>query len=103
MPDRHFPSGIPSCAVVDLTLIAGIPRFEQALDATLDAIVVDRTEATLESQSHPAHEWITARLDSLSLNSHGELKAQLPETQLVVSPGESTPYANVILHCGVPF
>ncbi len=46
-------SGVPSCAVVDLTLIAGIPRFEQALDAALDAIVVDRTEAALESQSTP--------------------------------------------------
>src|ERR1035437_7566462 len=57
----------------------------------------------LESRSHPAHQWIAARLDSLSLISHDELKARLPETQLVVRTGESTPYANVILHCGVPF
>ena len=83
--------------------MAGIPRFEQVLDAVMDAIVVDRAEAALESRAHPAHEWISARLDSLSLISHEELKARLPETQLVVRTGESTPYANVILHCGVSF
>jgi D-ribose pyranase len=98
-----LPFGVPGCTVVDLSLVAGIPRFEQVLDAVLDAIVVDRAEAALESRSHPAHEWIAARFDSLSLISHEELKARLPLTQLVVRTGESTPYANVILHCGVPF
>lgn len=98
-----LPYGVPGCTIVDLTLVAGIPRFEQVLDAVLDAIVVDRAEAALESQSHPAHQWIAARLGSLSLISHEELKERLPETQLVVRTGESTPYANVILHCGVPF
>jgi D-ribose pyranase len=98
-----LPYGVPGCTIIDLTLVAGIPRFEQVLDAVLDAIVVDLAEAALESRSHPAHQWIAARLDSLSLISHEELKARLPETQLVVRTGESTPYANVILHCGVPF
>ena len=98
-----LPYGVPGCTIIDLALVAGIPRFEQVLDAVLDAIVVDRAEAALESRSHPAHQWIAARLDSLSLISHEELKARLPETQLVVRTGESTPYANVILHCGVPF
>ena len=98
-----LPYGVPGCTIVDLTLVAGMPRFEQVLDAVLDAIVVDRAEAALESRSHPAHQWIAARLDSLGLISHEELKARLPETQLVVRTGESTPYANVILHCGVPF
>ncbi|HZX98601.1 MAG TPA: RbsD/FucU domain-containing protein [Dermatophilaceae bacterium] len=46
---------------------------------------------------------MAARLDTVSLISHEQLKARLPETQLVVRTGESTPYANVILHCGVPF
>jgi D-ribose pyranase len=98
-----LPYVVRGCTIVDLTLVAGIPRFEQVLDAVLDAIVVDRAEAALESQSHPAHEWIAARLDSLSLISHEELKARLPETALVVRTGECTPYANVILHCAVPF
>ena len=98
-----LPYGVPGCTIVDLALVAGIPRFEQVLEAILDSIVVDRAEAALESQSHPAHRWIAARLDNLSLISHEELKARLPETQLVVRTGESTPYANVILHCGVPF
>ena len=98
-----LPYGVPGCTIVDLAVVSGVPRFEQVLDAVLDTIVVDHAEAALESRSHPAYELITARLDSVSLISHEELKARLPETQLVVRTGESTPYANVILHCGVPF
>ena len=98
-----MPYGVPGCTVVDLALVAGIPRFEQVLDAVLDAIVVERAEAALESTSHPSHAWVAARIDNLTLISHEELKARLPQTQLVIRTGESTPFANVILHCGVPF
>ncbi len=98
-----LPYGVPGCTVVDLALVAGIPRFEQVLDAVLDAIVVERAEAALECQSHPAHPWIAGRIDNLAYISHQELKARLPQTQLVIRTGESTPFANVILHCGVPF
>ena len=98
-----LPYGVPGCTVVDLALVAGIPRFEQVLDAVLDAIVVERAEAALESTSQPAHAWVAERIDNLTLISHEELKARLPQTQLVIRTGESTPFANVILHCGVPF
>ncbi|WP_295696122.1 D-ribose pyranase [Lapillicoccus sp.] len=98
-----LPYGVRGCRIVDLALVAGIPRFEQVLDAILDVVVVERAEAALESRSHPSHGWIAARLDTLSLISHEALKSRLPQTQLVVRTGESTPYANVILHCGVPF
>lgn len=98
-----LPYGVPGCTVVDLALVAGIPRFEQVLDAVLDVIVVERAEAALEGRSQPAHEWVARRIDNLTLISHEELKARLPQTQLVVRTGESTPFANVILHCGVPF
>ena len=98
-----LPYGVPGCTVVDLALVAGIPRFEQVLDAVLDVIVVERAEAALESQLQPSHEWVTRRIDNLTLISHEDLKARLPQTQLVVRTGESTPFANVILHCGVPF
>ncbi|MEO7059339.1 MAG: D-ribose pyranase [Lapillicoccus sp.] len=98
-----LPYDVPGCTVVDLALVAGIPRFEQVLDAVLDAIVVEWAEAALESRSQPALAWITGRIDNLTFISHEELKARLPQTQLVIRTGESTPFANVILHCGVPF
>jgi D-ribose pyranase len=98
-----MPYGVPGCTVVDLALVAGIPRFEQVLDAVLDVIVVERAEAAAESKSQPALAWIAGRIDNLALISHEELKARLPQTQLVIRTGESTPFANVILHCGVPF
>ncbi len=98
-----MPYGVPGCTVVDLALVAGIPRFEQVLDAVLDVIVVERAEAAAESKSQPALAWIAGRIDNLAFISHEELKARLPQTQLVIRTGESTPFANVILHCGVPF
>lgn len=98
-----LPYDVPGCTVVDLALVAGIPRFEQVLDAVLDAVVVERAEAALESESQSAIAWITSRIDDVTLITHDELKTRLPHTQLVVRTGESTPFANVILHCGVPF
>jgi len=98
-----LPYGSPGCTVVDLAVTAGLPRFEPVLDALLAAIVVERAEAALESRDHPPFEWLSSRLPKLELISHEELKRRLPSTRLVIRTGETTPYANVILHCGVSF
>ena len=86
-----------------LSRVAGDRRVGQGRGAVLGGVVVGRAGAALESQSDPAHEWVARRIENLTLISHEELKARLPQTQLVVRTGESTPFANVILHCGVPF
>lgn len=92
--------------IVDLALVPGIPSFAAVLDAILGEIVVEGATAASEVSRSPAlaaglHE----RLDAveLTLVPHEELKRLSADARLVVRTGEATPYANVLLRCGVPF
>jgi len=38
-----------------------------------------------------------------SLVTHDEFKRLSSKSRLLIRTGEASPYANVILHCGVPF
>ncbi len=91
------PAHVP---VVDLSLVFGIPRFADVLDALLAEVVVEGV--TLATQT-PAE--IRDLLPPVPLTevSHEELKARLADLSFAVRTGETTPYANVILHSGVPF
>ena len=97
-----LPAGV---AVVDLAVRFGLPGFFDVLDAVLDEIVVE--SATVAGEVRAANpgcwEGLRARLQTVELVTHDELKARLQGVQLVVRTGEATPFANVILHCGVPF
>ena len=88
-------------------------------DAVLDALLAELCiEATTLAEELPVkspsfHDAIVERLDTLDRLSlapiarqqlsHEAFKAALPEASVIVRTGECTPYANVILHCGVPF
>jgi D-ribose pyranase len=49
------------------------------------------------------HRLLVARLQALDLVPHEALKAMVRDARLVVRTGEASPYANVVLRCGVPF
>jgi len=54
----------------------------------------------------PVAGWLSARADLLGRReslAHEQFKAALPGVAFAVRTGEQTPYANVILTCGVPF
>lgn len=89
--------------VVDLALVAGVPRFSQVLDAVLAEIVVEGSVAAQESAGTVVAEWFAERGLTPELVSHNELKLRLPEVALVVRTGEATAWANVLLRCGVAF
>jgi D-ribose pyranase len=89
--------------VIDLTLIFGIPRFEQVMDALLDEIVVEECVLADEAREKPPERWVTARIPAVTYVSHDELKARVRDAAFVVRTGETTSYANTILVCGVPF
>ena len=98
-----IPAGVP---VVDLALVPGVPTFEQVLDALLDELVVEGHTWAEEAHTLPAGAMISARAARMGTSStvpHEDLKAALPGCAFVVRSGENTPYANVILRCGVPF
>lgn len=89
--------------VVDLTLVHGVPRFTQVLDALLAEIAVEGSLAAAESSGTDVETWLRERGLTPDLLPHDDLKALLPQARLVVRTGEATPYANVVLRCGVPF
>jgi len=96
------PPGVP---VVDLAVVFGVPSFEEVLRAVSAEIVVEKAQIAVESvDRNPA---VGALVESLcgsaSVVPHEELKRRCAEARLLIRTGEATPYANVILHCGVPF
>lgn len=95
----------PGPEVVDLAFQFGVPSFEVMLSGLLDEIVVEGATAAEEvkEQNPTVYELLDSQLPELDFVPHEELKRMLPTTRLVVRTGEATPYANVVLRCGVPF
>ena len=91
--------------VVDLALRLGVPSFEDVLATLLDEIVVESAVAADEVgvRNAACHTLLMSRLSPLLLVPPEELKRTVADARLVVRSGEATPYANVILRCGVPF
>jgi D-ribose pyranase len=97
------PAHVP---VVDLALVHGFPAFEQVLDALLEELVVEGHVVADEIVGKPAEDLVDRRRERLGPVTkvpHEELKRLVSACAFVVRTGEATPYANVILRCGVPF
>lgn len=88
---------------IDLALVFGVPGFVQVLDALREDVVFEGCIAASESVGQAAGEWITERFPGVEYVSHEEFKHLVASAKVVVRSGEATPYANVILRCGVPF
>ena len=90
--------------VVDLAFRLGVPSFETVLSGLLEEIVVEGATAAEETRQNPdVARVLHDLLPDLGLVTHYELKRMTAGTKLVVRTGEATPYANVILRCGVAF
>lgn len=89
--------------VVDLAVVAGLPAFQQVLDAVLEEIVVEGALAAAECRSTLAGPWVASRIERVKYIPHEEFKKLTATAKLIVRTGEATPYANVALRCGVPF
>ena len=95
-----LPAGAP---IVDLSLILGVPRFTQVLDALLAELVIEGCTIASEAGNGVVHQWISDRHLAPDFVSHEQLKHMLPAASLVVRTGEATPFANIALRCGVAF
>ncbi|MSS44693.1 D-ribose pyranase [Cutibacterium sp. WCA-380-WT-3A] len=89
--------------VIDLALVLGVPRFQEVFDAILDEVVVDGATIATEAINHEPEQWVRSRIEEVDAVSHEDLKRLLPSVSFVVRTGETTPYSNVVVHCGVPF
>lgn len=89
---------------IDLGWARGEPRMLPVLGAVMAELVVER--AVVATETHDAFlELMQERLDGVPVEfiTHDELKASCADARAVVRTGEATPFANVILHAGVPF
>lgn len=109
-----IPRDIP---VVDLSLVFGVPRFQDVLNAVLAEVVVEGATIADQTTDEVAG-WITQAIKSgqeshaqgpqvddgfFTRVDHAELKELTKQASFVIRTGETTPYANVIFSCGVPF
>ena len=93
------PADVP---VVDLALVFGVPRFDDVFTALLAEIEVEGV--TLADQApQMVHDLIPEGVEMIAEIDHEDLKEMVAGAAFVVRTGETTPYANAILHCGVPF
>jgi D-ribose pyranase len=103
-------SGLPVPAsgppTVDLAVVYGVPPFDVVLHAVIDLIVVEGGAVAEEiAEANPACLQLIENTLPVAPQRipHETFKAEVARTRAVVRTGEATPYANVILTCGVPF
>lgn len=107
-----IPSGL-KC--IDLAVSPGLPCLEAVLAALitelqLESVVLAQEIITVSPQLHQALLAQIAAAASaqgkeitVSYLSHEAFKLENAQAKAVVRTGECTPYANLILRCGVPF
>ena len=100
-PGLPVPVGVE---VVDLVWRRGEPRLLPVLDAVLGELVVERAEVAVELRDPELRQGLVDLLgEPLATVSHDDLERLTGTARVVVRTGEVTPYANVVLHAGVPF
>ncbi|MBD8025151.1 D-ribose pyranase [Ureibacillus sp. Re31] len=97
-----IPKDVPC---IDLAYKLGEPTFLTILKVVLDDLVVEAAVLADEIQTNneKVAKEITDSLTNISYVTHEEFKELTKETKLIIRTGETTPYANVILQCGVIF
>lgn len=98
----------PGVACVDLAVLPGIPSFAQVFDAIYAELAVESVTFASDIHQHNPelvrlHEKLTD--DGIVVNeiSHDLLKLHCAKASAIIRTGETSPYANVILHAGVTF
>lgn len=96
------PAGVP---VIDLAVVFGVPSFEQVVRPVLAEIVAEGAVLAVEAEERNpgAAALVRSLVDDVVTVSHEDFKRATTGAALFVRTGEATPYANVILRCGVPF
>jgi D-ribose pyranase len=96
------PSGVHT---IDLGWRRGEPRLLPVLRSVLGELVVERATIAEEARDEQFLAGLREQLRSASVDRvpHEDFKARCAGARAVVRTGEATPYANVMLHAGVPF
>lgn len=97
-----IPDGVPC---IDLAYKLGEPSFRTILEVVLDDLVVEKTVLAeeIKTKNENLAKDLVETLPDISFVSHDEFKQLTKDAKLIIRTGETTPYANVILRCGVIF
>lgn len=95
----------PEVETVDLVWRTGEPPFLPVLEAVLDECVFEHATLASELTDSPTRSGLTKLLHGVPVQHvpHEELKSMTQRARVVVRTGATTPYANVVLRCGVAF
>ncbi len=92
---------------IDLALIPGLPSFADVVRAVAGEIAVQKVIVATEMRTHNARNLGLLRelfpAAAMEDVPHTEFKELVKRARAVIRTGEATPYANVILECGVIF
>ncbi|MGO4998677.1 D-ribose pyranase [Oceanisphaera sp. W20_SRM_FM3] len=100
---------------IDLAVSPGLPGLLPVFDAVLTELQLEGVILAQEiaTASPELHQQLLARITeagiaqgkdiAVSYISHEQFKQDTAQAKAVVRTGECTPYANLILRCGVPF
>ncbi|MEX1828372.1 D-ribose pyranase [Luteibacter sp. CQ10] len=99
------PPGVPC---IDLAVLPGTPSFATVFEAVYAELAVESATVASEIRTkNPALVALAERLASEGVAvhelSHDDLKRLSARAVAVVRTGETSPYANIILHAGVTF
>ncbi|GAA2481435.1 MULTISPECIES: D-ribose pyranase [Actinomycetes] len=88
--------------VVDLAFRAGVPSFAEVFAGLVDELVLEG--ATVAEELRGTHlDLVERQFAHLDFVPHERLKELSAGARLIVRTGEASPYANVLLRCGVFF
>ncbi|GHG11853.1 D-ribose pyranase [Deinococcus piscis] len=97
----------PQVRCIDVSVSAGLPQLLPVLQAILGELVIEAVSVAQETRdlSPQWYSELQRTLPEVPVHElpHEALKEGLPQALAVIRTGETTPYANVILHCGVNF
>ena len=93
--------------VLDLSLVRGVPSFQQVLDAVLEELVVEGCCLAEEMTQYNAelHQWVCSQMAGMPVDHvpHETFKVMTQQAQAIIRTGETSKYANIILYAGVNF
>lgn len=99
-----LPKGVP---VIDLSLVRGIPKFEDVINAIEKEMVIESfvIAEELPANNHEIYEKVKEKFGKVKETriSHEKFKKLTKEAEVIIRTGEVTSYSNVVLVAGVNF
>lgn len=92
---------------IDIALKQGDPSFIETMEAILEDMVVEKVTLAEEiiERNPSIQDKALSLLEGATIEyvPHEQFKEQSKKAKAVIRTGETTPYANIILHAGVIF